>query len=446
MNGLGIVISIGFCIYSIYLARLTYLECHNVLKKILKEAFIIENKIKETVEGKNTDNINLVYNIAKDETQILEKHLKKYRQNILSNKQTERILEVDGYLSPSVLLSYYGKRKLAESIPGILTGIGILGTFLGLVIGIIQIDMENLKPSIQQLIGGMYIAFSSSVVAIFCSLIWSYRDRKFLAGFYEKLQSLVETISERLPIRNDSDVLEEIAAQQKVEIDTMRSFFSDVLIPRLVSGVGEAIKEYLSPEVEKMGQTVDAVAQFSTSRQAEGIQQLVDKISDVFDTTFERQFRELSESMNKITVHQAQAAEQLQDLLEYFEAQTREQATLVEQTKDLLKQLRGCLVDLRDAHIYLSENVEHLSKIHERLSTLQADVNDWVTTITTEQNRLVELREKQTEVVNNQISTLEEFWKSISKEITDLRNTLGESIEGFKNNIHNGLNRTFKYI
>ena len=443
MKTISLAITIVFCIVPVIIMIYAFRKFHRPLKKILKESSTLENKIKEVVQGKNFDNLHLIYTITDENTDILGKHIQRYRQDVLSNKHQERIIDIGGYLSPNTLLSYYGERKFAESISGILTGIGIFGTFLGLVIGLSQLNIENLRPSIQNLMGGMDIAFISSVVAIFCSLLWSFIDRNLISNFHKELLSLVDTISERLPIRNESDILEEIVAYQKEEIDTMRSFFSDVLIPKLVSGVGDAIKEHLAPEIEKMGLTVDSVAQFSASRQAEGIQQLVEKISGVFDVTLDRQFKELAESMNSITANQAQAAEQLQDLLEYFEAQTREQATLVEQTKDLLTELRGCLVNLRDAHTYLSENVKYLNSIHERLLKLQTEVNTWVSSINEEQDRLVELREGQIEVINNQITYLKESWESLLSGVIRLNKTCGDSIERFNDNIHNGLDGTF---
>lgn len=373
----------------------------------------------------------------------MAKHIERYYQAVFANQQVERILEPGQYLSPALLLNNYGYRKFAESMPGVLTGLGIFGTFLGLVLGLHQIDIENLKPSIQQLVGGMDVAYVSSVVAIFFSLALTCFDKLFLDIFNGRIQELLDIISERLPIRNESDVLEEIAAQQREEIDTMRHFFSEVLIPQLVSGVKQAIEEHLAPKVVEMGQTVDRVAQYATSRQAEGIEQLVDKISNIFDITLERQFRELSESMNVITEQQARAAEQLHDLLGYFDTQTKEQATLIEQTTDLLQQLRGCLVDLKDAHTYLSENVEHINTIHERLIDLQNKANEWLSTITAEQKELVEFREKHTEIIDDQIYRLEEFWESTSREIAALQETLEQSVEGFKDNIHTGLSKTF---
>lgn len=421
-----------------------YFRCYRSLIKIWKESSVLEEKTKENIQEKKFENLRLIDKIAQENTVILRKHIKNYCQDVHSSNHKKRISDVVGYLSPNVLLGYYGKRRIAESIPGILTGIGIFGTFLGLVIGLKDLNsLEELRSSIQKLMGGMNIAFMSSVVAIGFSLFWSYFDRWFISGFNEKLLSLIEVISEKLPIRNESDVLEEIVAYQKDEIDVMRSFFSDVLIPQLVTGVGDAIEKHLAPEIEKIGLTVDTVAQFSTSRQAEGIQQLVDQISGVFDVTLDRQFKELAESMNSITTNQARAAEHLQDLLGYFEAQTGQQATLVEQTTDLLTQLSGCLVDLRDAHTYLSENVEYLNSIHAHLSKLQTEINIWVTSINDEQGRLVDLREGQMEVINNQIKSLQESWDFLSAGILKINNTLGDNFEMFNNNIHRGLDSTF---
>lgn len=74
---------------------------------------------------------------------------------------------------------------------------------------------------------------------------------------------------------------------------------------------------------------------------------------------------------------------------------------------------------------------------------LQNKANEWLSTITAEQKELVEFREKHTEIIDDQIYRLEEFWESTSREIAALQETLEQSVEGFKDNIHTGLSKTF---
>lgn len=69
-------------------------------------------------------------------------------------------------------LSHY--RPMCATI----TSIGVLGTFMGIAIGLFGIDMgaggDELMQSIQQLLSGMSVAFITSVLGIFCSLLLSF--------------------------------------------------------------------------------------------------------------------------------------------------------------------------------------------------------------------------------------------------------------------------------
>ncbi|MBI5696676.1 MAG: hypothetical protein HZC51_13265 [Nitrospirae bacterium] len=59
--------------------------------------------------------------------------------------------------------------KIADSIPSHLTGIGILGTFVGIFIGLYKFDVNNLGSSVPLLLEGMKVAFSTSIAGLVAS-------------------------------------------------------------------------------------------------------------------------------------------------------------------------------------------------------------------------------------------------------------------------------------
>lgn len=66
-----------------------------------------------------------------------------------------------------------GKRRaaFAEYVPVLLTSLGILGTFTGIVSGLLNFDIDNIDTSISSLLGGMKTAFITSVIGVFLSII-----------------------------------------------------------------------------------------------------------------------------------------------------------------------------------------------------------------------------------------------------------------------------------
>ena len=96
------------------LAICTFFMCYRKLIKIHKEAKKLNSKIVNEVDGKNIHNLTKIYNISKNETKLLAKHIERYYQAVFANQQVERILEPGQYLSPALLLNNYGYRKFAK--------------------------------------------------------------------------------------------------------------------------------------------------------------------------------------------------------------------------------------------------------------------------------------------------------------------------------------------
>ena len=64
--------------------------------------------------------------------------------------------------------------RLLDTGAGTLVGLGLLGTFLGLTIGILGFDSsstQNIQKSIEGLLDGMGTAFTTSLVGMFLSMI-----------------------------------------------------------------------------------------------------------------------------------------------------------------------------------------------------------------------------------------------------------------------------------
>lgn len=84
------------------------------------------------------------------------------------------------YINEETVVEKPGHAQLAELIPGLLTSLGILGTFIGLMQGLTSVDFSNAEGTIQsipQLLSGMRFAFATSVAGISCSLLFNMFNR-----------------------------------------------------------------------------------------------------------------------------------------------------------------------------------------------------------------------------------------------------------------------------
>ena len=95
-----------------------------------------------------------------------------------ANRQHSRgeiISDVDSVINEDTL-SLYCWQGACLQIPGTLTGIGLLGTFLGLIMGISNIGFSSVDAalsSVETLLGGIELAFYSSIAGVILSILYN---------------------------------------------------------------------------------------------------------------------------------------------------------------------------------------------------------------------------------------------------------------------------------
>ena len=165
--GFLIIIGILFFISSISFGRL------NRLTYDLEEAtFRLQKEYKEA-KGKNLWG-NYRDNDRVFEEEELQTAFNKYRQRVKGAK-TKRAADtpcdLEEYINED-LLDRAGMNFFNSGISGTLTGLGILGTFLGLSMGLGAFsgdDIFTISDNVGSLLSGMKVAFHTSVYGIFFS-------------------------------------------------------------------------------------------------------------------------------------------------------------------------------------------------------------------------------------------------------------------------------------
>lgn len=100
----------------------------------------------------------------------------------------------------SALGPAFSTSRLILAIPSILTGMGVLGTFVGLQLGIGSLDFNNLEASIKPLINSCAVAFSSSVWGVGASLLFSWWEKAwegYALGRVHTVQNRVDALFPR---------------------------------------------------------------------------------------------------------------------------------------------------------------------------------------------------------------------------------------------------------
>lgn len=107
---------------------------------------------------------------------------------------------------------------LYDSIPGVFTSLGVLGTFSGILIGLLGFDTNEIDKSIQILLRGMQTAFITSVAGIVSSLVFS-RISKMV--WYSSDDDTVDMSSEIGVLRSILNTLQSDSAQNQANNEAL---------------------------------------------------------------------------------------------------------------------------------------------------------------------------------------------------------------------------------
>ena len=85
--------------------------------------------------------------------------------------------------------------QFLEHAPAVLVSLGILGTFIGIVIGLLDFDAHDIKNSIEGLLDGLKTAFITSLVGMSLSLVLKALDAWWFAPARSKAEAVPDTVT-----------------------------------------------------------------------------------------------------------------------------------------------------------------------------------------------------------------------------------------------------------
>lgn len=85
--------------------------------------------------------------------------------------------------------------QFLEHAPAVLVSLGILGTFIGIVIGLLDFDAHDIKNSIEGLLDGLKTAFITSLVGMSLSLVLKALDAWWFAPARSKVEVVPDTVT-----------------------------------------------------------------------------------------------------------------------------------------------------------------------------------------------------------------------------------------------------------
>ncbi|WP_303026198.1 hypothetical protein [uncultured Parabacteroides sp.] len=138
------------------------------------------------------------------------------------------------------------KRRWIEQLPSMISTLGVLGTFVGITIGLLHFDTDNLDTGIPILLSGLKTAFFTSLAGMIGSLFLSKQVNSALDekdGGISDIDMAAGQICKAVEAMNTTtkEAFEELRNQNKQQLETQSRFYQTIgeMISALTTNIGE---------------------------------------------------------------------------------------------------------------------------------------------------------------------------------------------------------------
>lgn len=290
MTGVIVVIVIGLLLASSFIGFCVYfLRPSFRLDKELRKAKEALAQVKQRMKGVVTDldeigreamNGVILVHLWREYTETLhpQKEIDQYGQEQIVRWRATATAET--FFTEQAIVNTPLKTEFFKHLPGILTGLGIIGTFSGLIFGLMNFqvseDPNAVRAALATLIQSVGHAFCVSAAAIFLAILITAIEKWQVTARYKEVEELCQTIDSLF----DAGASEEYLARLVKASETSATQAKQIK-DSLVTSLKEILSEMTTRQIEAATHNSSQLSSELVQAIASSIKEPMDRISRV---------------------------------------------------------------------------------------------------------------------------------------------------------------------
>ncbi|MEQ1087390.1 anti-phage ZorAB system protein ZorA [Acinetobacter seifertii] len=344
----------------------------------------------------------------------------------------------DVFFSQAVIVDTPLRVEFYKHLPGIITGVGIIATFAGLLFGLLAFDPAGdpakVQDSLGLLLGGVSEAFMASALAIGTAMIITWREKSWLRQCYEQLEILTTEIDKLFETDSTGEeylakLLKSSQANETNARQLKDSLVNDlkVMMTNLVeenkknqiafathlsesyakssqdmaTQIGQSITDTLQAPLDKIAYSVQQVS----GDQGSAVQELMTDVLTAFMSKLESTFGSQMTGMNEMMTQSVSAMKEMQ--LGFSQLLTDMKINSETSTKTLEIQMSKMIEDIQQKQ---NEMTDQMNLMVDHLSQGAAKIGEQG------QHAIEQLNGKVSELMGNLGGTMSELMSDVTKQ------------------------------
>ncbi len=255
------------------------------------------------------------------------------------------------------------ENRMIAAVPGFLTALGVIGTFVGLQLGLSDlniagnVDVNEMKNSVAGVINGAKIAFMTSVWGVLLSVLFNFIE-KILEQIIRKqikfLQNRIDRLFPRLSAEHQLQSIASNSQQARESLQGLAEKIGEKMQESLIhatqgiqQGLESSLEKIMAPAINKLvdetsdgnHKALESVLQsFMEGFGQQGEQQraVMDSASEKVNKTLESMSTSMAAFVNKLEVQQNASSKREKELILAISEQVSELVTQANEQKRIL--------------------------------------------------------------------------------------------------------------
>jgi hypothetical protein len=270
-----LVINLAFDLVAALFLVIYFAGCARPVAKVASALSRVTDEIVQSPDDTKTLWERFSKNTAPFGNDRLDERYAAYiRQTRRQQKQNSLTVNcsIEDYIGEDLIYTTINK-SFCDQLGGIMSGLGILFTFIGLVYGLRNFDassVDMMQSSTQALMAGIKIAFLTSIFGLIYSLLFGLTYKKLLKESLEAVYEFQDVYTEDVRPANDHGAENALIRLQMEQNAALEKFGASV-----GEQVSEAIITLMQPTVEQMQNTLTQYVTVSMEDQRSGMEKVI---------------------------------------------------------------------------------------------------------------------------------------------------------------------------
>ncbi len=283
-------------------------------------------------------------------------------ERIVHTDETFYKCDIEDYIGYDLIDSVIHREKM-NLVAGVMTGLGILGTFIGLSLGLQSFNTgttAEITNSIEPLMDGIKVAFHTSIYGMVFSLVFNFVYKCRLDDAEQAVRNFLTSYKKYVMPDTATDGVNRLMELQQQQTEAIISL-SDTMAHQLSKG----LKEMLEPQFDRFDQTIADFATVATRNQMDQLNRIVNAFISEMNRSLGESLTEFSTTINTTMAVQKSNENQMREIFQKNVSTADNMNKITEQTGMMAEALKNYSEDVRKLEDTTVETLELMRKQSE---------------------------------------------------------------------------------